>query len=31
VLVLFGGGNPAGMDLFADTWEHDGTGWTQRD
>lgn len=31
VLVLFGGGNPAGMDLFADTWEHDGTRWTQRD
>jgi hypothetical protein len=31
VLVLFGGGNAAGMDLFRDTWEHDGTGWTRRD
>ena len=30
VLVLFGGGNPAGMDLFADTWEHDGTVWSPR-
>jgi hypothetical protein len=25
VLVLFGGGDPAGMTLFADTWEFDGT------
>jgi hypothetical protein len=31
MLVLFGGGDPAGMDRFADTWEHDGTGWTRRD
>jgi hypothetical protein len=29
VLVLFGGGNPAGSNLYADTWEHDGTGWSQ--
>jgi len=27
VLVLFGGGDPAGMDLFGDTWELDGTTW----
>jgi hypothetical protein len=27
VLVLFGGGNPAGTNLFADTWEFDGTTW----
>jgi hypothetical protein len=27
VLVLFGGGNPAGSDLFADTWENDGKAW----
>ena len=31
VLVVFGGGNPAGMDLFRDTWEHDGTTWARRD
>lgn len=31
VLVLFGGGNPAGSDLYADTWEHDGTAWSRRD
>lgn len=31
VLVLFGGGDPGGMTIFSDTWEHDGTGWTQRD
>ena len=27
VLVLFGGGDPAGSSLFADTWEFDGTTW----
>jgi hypothetical protein len=26
-LVLFGGGDPDGMDLFADTWEFDDTAW----
>ena len=30
VLVLFGGGDPAGMDLFSDTWEHDGTAWSRQ-
>jgi hypothetical protein len=28
-LVLFGGGNAAGMDLLSDTWEHDGTSWSR--
>jgi len=27
VLVLFGGGDPAGNSLYADTWEFDGTTW----
>jgi hypothetical protein len=27
VLVLFGGGDPAGSTLYADTWEFDGTTW----
>lgn len=27
VLVVFGGGDPAGSDLRADTWEHDGAEW----
>lgn len=27
VMVLFGGGDPAGMALFDDTWELDGTSW----
>jgi len=27
VLVLFGGGDPTGMALYADTWEFDGTTW----
>jgi hypothetical protein len=27
VLVLFAGGDPGGMALFADTWEFDGTTW----
>lgn len=27
VLVVFGGGNPAGPDLRSGTWEHDGTRW----
>jgi hypothetical protein len=27
VFVLFGGGDPNGSSLFADTWEHDGTTW----
>jgi hypothetical protein len=31
VLVLFGGGNPSGSNLLADTWEHDGTVWTRHD
>jgi hypothetical protein len=30
VLVVFGGGDPAGHRLFADTWEFDGTSWSQR-
>jgi hypothetical protein len=31
LLVVFGGGNPAGMNLFSDTWEHDGVTWFSRD
>jgi len=27
LLVLFGGGDPAGSSLYADTWEFDGTTW----
>jgi len=27
-LVLFGGGDPGGSALLADTWEFDGTTWT---
>ena len=27
-VVLFGGGNAAGSDLFADTWEFDGIAWS---
>ena len=30
VLVIYGGGNPTGSNLYRDTWEHDGTQWTQR-
>jgi hypothetical protein len=30
VLVLFGGGDPAGNTIFADTWEFDGTAWRRR-
>jgi hypothetical protein len=30
-LVLFGGGDPAGSDLFADTWESDGKAWRKLD
>jgi hypothetical protein len=30
VLVLYGGGDPAGMTLYADTWEYDGTTWRGR-
>jgi hypothetical protein len=28
-LVFFGGGDPAGSALFAETWEFDGTTWTR--
>jgi hypothetical protein len=27
VLVVYGGGDPAGMTLYSDTWEYDGTRW----
>ena len=30
VLVLFGGGDPNGSSLFADTWELDGTVWRKK-
>jgi hypothetical protein len=30
VLVLFGGGDPNGNSLFADTWEFDGTTWRRK-
>lgn len=29
VLVLFGGGSVTGMNLYADTWEYDGTLWRE--
>jgi Concanavalin A-like lectin/glucanases superfamily/CARDB/NHL repeat/Galactose oxidase, central domain len=30
VVVLFGGGRDAGSTVYGDTWEWDGTDWTQR-
>jgi hypothetical protein len=30
VLVVFGGGDPAGRAVFSDLWEFDGAAWRQR-